>query len=309
VYLNGTILGMRRAEIDRKFDEIVDFSGVEQFLDTPVKRYSSGMMVRLAFAVAAHLEPEILIVDEVLAVGDAEFQHKCLKRMDTVSRDGRTILFVSHNMGAVTQLCERALWLDHGRLVNDGAASDVVAAYMSAGMSRSATWAPGAREQPKNTSIRPIEARLVDLTSGNPATLTNFDNPLEVEVRYEVMKASRSVGIAYRLTDMSGNIVYTSMDTDNLDWCGRLRDVGTYVSASRMAPYLKPGRYNLTLMAREGSHRIDTYENVLIFDVSPEGCKVFPNRNRKGAVLPLLEWRVERCADGEEAAVKRVVSE
>ena len=309
VYLNGTILGMRKVEIDKKFDEIVDFSGVEQFLDTPVKRYSSGMKVRLAFAVAAHLEPEILIVDEVLAVGDAEFQHKCLKRMDTVSRDGRTILFVSHNMGAVTQLCERALWLDRGQLIQDGIANDVVAAYMSAGMSRHATWEPGANEQPVNTHIRPIKALLIDSVSGKPATLTNFDQPLRIEVHYEVTKASRSVGIAYRLTDMSGNIVYTTMDTDNPDWSGRLREAGTYVSASSMAPFLKPGRYNLTLMTREGSLRMDTYENVLIFDVSAQGCTIFPNRDRKGAVLPVLEWQVRRCDESEDASPRKTASE
>jgi len=308
VYLNGTILGMRKAEIDRKFDEIVDFSGVEQFLDTPVKRYSSGMKVRLAFAVAAHLEPEILIVDEVLAVGDAEFQHKCLKRMDSVSRDGRTILFVSHNMGAVTQLCERALWLDKGQLIEDGVAGDVVAAYMSAGMSRHSVWEPSANEKPINTHVKPIKALLIDPATGNPATLTNFDHPLEVEVHYEVLRDSRSVGIAYRITDMSGSIVYTSMDTDNLEWTGRMREAGTYVSASRMASFLKPGRYNLTLMTREGSLRIDTYENVLIFDVSAQGCKIFPNRNRKGAVLPVLEWRVTRNADGDAGGLRKIAN-
>jgi lipopolysaccharide transport system ATP-binding protein len=115
IYLNGAILGMRKAEIDKKFDEIVAFAEIEKFLDTPVKHYSSGMYVRLAFAVAAHLEPEILLVDEVLAVGDAAFQKKCLGKMEDVAKEGRTVLFVSHNMGAITRLCERSLWLDEGR--------------------------------------------------------------------------------------------------------------------------------------------------------------------------------------------------
>lgn len=131
IYLNGAILGMKRAEIAGKFDEIVDFSGVEQFLDTPVKRYSSGMTVRLAFSVAAHLDPEILIVDEVLAVGDAEFQKKCLGTMQRVADSGRTVLFVSHNMGAVQQLCSRAIALRNGRLVDDGAPADVVGRYLA----------------------------------------------------------------------------------------------------------------------------------------------------------------------------------
>ncbi len=131
IFLNGAILGMTRAEIVRKFDEIVAFAEVERFLDTPVKRYSSGMYVRLAFAVAAHLEPEILIVDEVLAVGDAEFQKKCLGKMHEVSRGGRTVLFVSHNMGAIQALCSRALWLNQGELQFDGAVNDAVNAYLA----------------------------------------------------------------------------------------------------------------------------------------------------------------------------------
>ena len=131
IYLNGAILGMSRAEITRKFDEIVDFAGVEKFLDTPVKRYSSGMYVRLAFAVAAHLEPEILIVDEVLAVGDAEFQKKCLGKMEDAARGGRTVLFVSHNMGAIGALCPRTIYFNNGRIKCMGATSDIIPAYLS----------------------------------------------------------------------------------------------------------------------------------------------------------------------------------
>ncbi|MDQ5846688.1 MAG: polysaccharide ABC transporter ATP-binding protein, partial [Acidobacteriota bacterium] len=130
IFLNGAILGMKRAEIERKFDEIVAFAEVERFIDTPVKRYSSGMFLRLAFAVAAHLEPEILVVDEVLAVGDASFQKKCLGKMSDVAKAGRTVLFVSHNMGAIQGLCERALWLAGGKLVGQGEANQVVAEYM-----------------------------------------------------------------------------------------------------------------------------------------------------------------------------------
>jgi lipopolysaccharide transport system ATP-binding protein len=131
VYLNGAILGMKRTEIDRKFDEIVQFAEIEKFLDTPIKRYSSGMYVRLAFAVAAHLEPEILLVDEVLAVGDAAFQKKCLGKMDKVAREGRTVLFVSHNMTAVQALCNRSVWVETGRIRYDGDSAGTVARYLS----------------------------------------------------------------------------------------------------------------------------------------------------------------------------------
>ncbi|MCZ6785782.1 MAG: ABC transporter ATP-binding protein, partial [Planctomycetota bacterium] len=140
VYLNGTILGMRRAEIRRKFDQIVAFSGLEEFIDTPVKRYSSGMRVRLAFAVAAHLEPEILLVDEVLAVGDVAFQNKCLGKMDEASRSSRTILFVSHNMGMMTRLCTRAIWIDGGQIRLSGSPTEVVAEYLSSAEGISAAW-------------------------------------------------------------------------------------------------------------------------------------------------------------------------
>jgi lipopolysaccharide transport system ATP-binding protein len=130
VYLNGSILGMRKAEVDRKFDEIIDFSGIERFLDTPVKRYSSGMFVRLAFAVAAHLEPEILIVDEVLSVGDSEFQRRCLNKMEGVARGGRTVLMVSHNMGSIQALCSRAVLLKDGRIITDGTPTDTLSVYL-----------------------------------------------------------------------------------------------------------------------------------------------------------------------------------
>ena len=140
IYLNGAILGMKKAEINAKFDEIVDFSGIETFIDTPVKRYSTGMFVRLAFGVAAHLQPEILIVDEVLSVGDAEFQKKCLGKMDDIAHEGRTILFVSHNMAAISQLCGRALWLKRGQLKFSGSPSDVVTSYLTSGSTALATW-------------------------------------------------------------------------------------------------------------------------------------------------------------------------
>jgi lipopolysaccharide transport system ATP-binding protein len=134
IYLNGAIMGMKKREIVRKFDEIIDFSGIEKFIDTPVKRYSSGMYVRLAFAVAAHLEPEILLIDEVLAVGDTSFQKKCLGKIDDVARNGRTVLFVSHSMPAITRLCKRAILIDGGKVILDGSAHQVVNAYLGSGM-------------------------------------------------------------------------------------------------------------------------------------------------------------------------------
>src|SRR4051794_39417906 len=146
VYLNGAILGMTRAEIRRKFEEIVAFAEVEPFIDTPVKRYSSGMYVRLAFAVAAHLEPDVLIVDEVLAVGDAAFQRKCLGKMENVARSDRAVMVVSHNMATISQLCHRAIWIDRGHVVQNGPVREVVGAYLAQGASGADSWSPPPRE-------------------------------------------------------------------------------------------------------------------------------------------------------------------
>src|SRR5208337_1198653 len=162
VFLNGSILGMSRREIKQKFDEIVDFSGVETFLDTPVKRYSSGMYVRLAFAVAAHLNPEILVIDEVLAVGDAEFQKKCLGKMSDVARQGRTVLFVSHNMNAVQSLCSRCIWLQSGAVAGDGEARSVIPDYLAHGQEQTIWVADEAYGSLKNEYFNPTRFELVD---------------------------------------------------------------------------------------------------------------------------------------------------
>ena len=297
VYLNGTILGMRKKEVDQKFDEIVEFSGVEQFLDTPVKRYSSGMRVRLAFAVAAHLEPEILIVDEVLAVGDADFQHKCLNKMESVAKGGRTVLFVSHNMGAITQLCERAIWLEKGTLRQQGSAEEIVAAYLSDGSSGHSTWEPSDElKAPVNSNIKMLSAKLANPDDGVPSIIANFDKPLKLEVQYEITKPSRNVQILYRITDMSGNTLYTSIDTDQPNTHGEMREIGVYTSTTSISPFLKPGRYKISLGARDGPKRLDEYDNVLTFDVSTQGCELFPV-NRKGMVMPTFEWQVKRIGD------------
>jgi lipopolysaccharide transport system ATP-binding protein len=190
VYLNGSILGMTRREIARKFDEIVAFAEVERFLDTPVKRYSSGMYVRLAFAVAAHLEPEVLLVDEVLAVGDMAFQKKCLGKMGQVSRAGRTILFVSHNMTAVKALCSRAVLFEGGRLVADGDIDGVVQRYLTGGLDTARTGvipeaAPRHSDRPGTAYCRTV--RLTDL-AGEPVTQLYYGQPFRVHLECEVLK-------------------------------------------------------------------------------------------------------------------------
>jgi len=293
IYLNGTILGMRKKEVDRKFDEIVDFSGVDEFLDTPVKRYSSGMRVRLAFAVAAHLEPEILIVDEVLAVGDANFQHKCLNKMENVAQSGRTVLFVSHNMAAITQLCERALWLEKGHLKQEGSVDEIVTAYLSAGTAGHSTWVPEeGKELIVAGEVKMLGAKLNNPNDVKLGSIANFDSPLELQIRYEITKPSRNVKIFYRVSDMSGNLIFTSMDTDSPVSHGQLRDAGEYESITRIGGFLRPGRYNITIGAKGGVQRLDQFENVLTFDVSSQGCPMVPV-NRKGIITPVLDWQIK----------------
>ena len=186
IYMNGTVLGMTKREIDRKFEEIVEFSGVEKMLDTPIKRYSSGQKVRLAFSVAAHLEPEILIIDEVLAVGDAEFQRKCLGKMKDVAGEGRTVLFVSHNMAAVRQLCTRVVWLVGGRVRGDGATVAVTGRYLATGMAGAGHTASFTPDPAR--AVQVLAARVVH-QPGLPPGTCDVDRPLEVELDLEVRRS------------------------------------------------------------------------------------------------------------------------
>jgi lipopolysaccharide transport system ATP-binding protein len=276
IYLNATILGMRKSEVDRKFDEIVAFAGVEKFLDTPVKRYSSGMKVRLAFAVAANLEPEILIVDEVLAVGDAEFQQKCLNKMEAVGKQGRTVLFVSHNMGAISRLCNRVLWLQQGHLIQDGNSDEVISAYLNAGTSGHATCQFEDVGQENSDAVLKI-AQISDSKTKEPTTLTDFINPLEVEVEYNILRMCRDTAVLIRLNDAQGNIIFTSRDTDTTEW----RD--------------QPGRYHLSIGIAQSAKIVVMHENVLVFDVTSIGCKASPNR--RGIIMPFLDWQVKFKSD------------
>jgi lipopolysaccharide transport system ATP-binding protein len=212
IYVNGSILGMRRDEIQRRFDEIVDFAGVERFLDTPVKRYSSGMYMRLAFAVAAHLDPEILLVDEVLAVGDASFQAKCLGKMESISREGRTVLFVSHNMTAVATLCERAILLQAGRQVMDGSVDAVVAHYLESAPPGEALATRSDRIG--SGAVRAMSISFTDL-SGVPQRTLLLGKPLEIVLDVEVsaQAAGKSASVVLVVCDRSETRLF-SLDSE-----------------------------------------------------------------------------------------------
>jgi lipopolysaccharide transport system ATP-binding protein len=231
IYLNGAILGMKRVEINSKFDEIVAFAEVEKFIDTPVKHYSSGMYLRLAFAVAAHLEPEILIVDEVLAVGDARFQKKCLNKMQDVGQKGRTVLFVSHNMHAITRLCERAILLEEGRVLQDGPSPQVVRTYMSNGSNTAAErcWpdpklAPGGEV----ARLRAVRVR----TEGNKITdVVDIRQPVGIEMEYDVLKANSLLLPNFGFFNEEGVLVFMALDVDPT-WRRRPRPEGRYISTA-----------------------------------------------------------------------------
>jgi lipopolysaccharide transport system ATP-binding protein len=208
VYMNGTLLGMTKREIDRKFDEIVDFSGVERFLDTPVKRYSSGMSVRLAFAVAAHLEPEILIVDEVLAVGDFAFQKKCVGKMQEVAAgDGRTILFVSHNMGAMAQLCQRGVLLEKGTVTTIGPIRDVIGTYLQSGSDHGTARGQFAVQPSKPCQFLTAEVLHVD---GTPGSDISCDEPFIIRLRFEVRETIPGLKLWFTLLNLEGIRVFCS---------------------------------------------------------------------------------------------------
>ena len=233
VYLNGAILGMRKSEIERKFDEIVDFAEMERFIDTPVKHYSSGMQLRLAFAVAAHLEPEILLIDEVLAVGDARFQKKCLSKMEDVGQHGRTVLFVSHNMPAVTRLCKRCLLLEGGRLVKDGPSHEVVSAYLhaDAGTTAAREW-PDASAAPAGdiARLRSIKARDDE---GQVCQAMDIRKPVTIEMTFEVIRGGNVLLPFLQFYNDEGMLVFEVNDLDP-NWRNRPRPEGEYKSTVRI---------------------------------------------------------------------------
>lgn len=231
IYLNGAILGMSRREIARKFDEIVAFAEVEEFIDTPVKHFSSGMYLRLAFAVAAHLEPEILLVDEVLAVGDSRFQRKCLDKMQAVGRQGRTVLFVSHNMPAITRLCPRTILLDEGKVVSDGPSSQVVGAYLSTGLGTTVAreW-PDLNDSPGNDIVR-LRAVRVRAEDGRVRDDLDIRKPVAVEMEYEVLEGGHMLVPNFHFYNEDGVYAFVAHEADPL-WRGRDRPAGRYVSSA-----------------------------------------------------------------------------
>ena len=305
VYLNGAILGMRRREINRKFDQIVEFAGTGKFLDTPVKRYPSGMMIRLAFAVAAHLETEVLLVDEVLSVGDVEFQRRCLGKMEDVAHEGRTVLFVSHNLPAVRRLCSRAILLSQGQIETDGTTADVLDRYLSGvGGGNSALvegedleryvggWLAHDRRLFRATRIAMLDAK------GIPRASFASDEPFELVLDYEVLESVTNLQVTFDVYDMDGEIpIMRTQAADDADsGLPYLSEPGIYRSRCRIPGNLFGGhRFYVDVNLKSEGMQGVWLERVLGFDISFRGYSDNADQNSwKGRFRPLLSWDIDR---------------
>ena len=306
IYLNGTILGMTKKEVDRKFDEIVEFSGVERFIDTPVKRYSSGMAVRLAFAVAAHLEPEILIIDEVLAVGDAEFQKKCISKMQDVRKQGRTVLFVSHNMPAVAMLCTRAILLNDGKIAMDGPPGEVIGHYFSSDGSTSAEreWldietAPG-RDVARLRSVRVLGR------DGWTARTVDIREDVGIEMVFDVLRPGYKLLPHYWIYNEEGTVVFASLNQDP-NWYEQPYSVGRYASTMWIpGNYLTSGTLLVTAALITRSPDTVQFDEPQIIGFSvrdnmgPGTARGDWGGDIPGAVRPLLKWTTKYSSETTE---------
>jgi lipopolysaccharide transport system ATP-binding protein len=291
VYLNGAILGMNRQEMARKFDEIVDFAGVEKFIDTPVKHYSSGMELRLGFAVAAHLEPDILIVDEVLAVGDASFQQKSLGKMNQVASEGRTVLFVSHNMSAVSSLCTKAYWLNHGTIEKVGNAAEVVRNYLSSdtAISSSRNLRDNALHQGSHHIIQSVQ--LLHCDELDPVFKTYSTFSFEVECKVDIQQV-RHGSVGYNIKNDQGHVICAG----HLDQYQRftIETEIFHVNAEVVQLPFVPGTYFLSLFFVSSSNNLDIIENAISFKVvwNEDIPLEYPPRPNWGDIYLPMKWNI-----------------
>jgi lipopolysaccharide transport system ATP-binding protein len=310
IYLSGIILGMKKAEIDRKFDEIVEFAGITKFIDTPVKRYSSGMYVRLAFAVGAHLEPEILIVDEVLAVGDSRFQKKCLEKMKDIGEHGRTVLFVSHNLQAVTRLCKRVILLDQGKVIADGPAHEVAGTYMHTGATRSSKEWTDLSTAPGGDVARLCAVR-VKTVEGRIPDVIDIRQTFAIELEIEVLQSGWVLTPNIELYSDDGQCIFEVFDSDP-DWRRRPRPVGRYVSTAWIpGNLLSEGLHlmNAACISIE-PHRVlikaeEALEFLVVDSHDGDSARGDFEGEMLGAVRPMLKWTTQFVPRQENANVAR----
>jgi lipopolysaccharide transport system ATP-binding protein len=296
VYLSGTFLGMKKAEIDRKLEEILAFSEIEKFADTPVKHYSSGMYVRLAFGVAAHLEPEILIVDEVLAVGDAAFQRKCLSKMEDVRQHGRTVLFVSHNMSAVTRLCQRAILIAGGTIQQDGPAAQVTSSYLLNSLKATAerTWSdPTTAPGDEVVRLRDIRVRT---TEGVTSEAADIRRPIGIEMTYDVQIPGYCLVPKYEIFNESGLCIFSTLQLE-AEWRTRPRPTGRFVSTVWIpGNYLAEGTVLVSGQVfspnpvKSHFHVRDLIAFQVVDSLDGDSARGDWEGAMPGVVRPLLEW-------------------
>jgi lipopolysaccharide transport system ATP-binding protein len=302
IFLNGAILGMTRKEIKKKFDEIIAFAEIEKFIDTPVKRYSSGMYVRLAFAVAAHLDPEILLVDEVLAVGDLTFQKKCLGKMNEVSKEGRTVLLVSHNMPSIMNICQRTILLSSGKIVADGNSSDVVQQYLSSDRSTSGevVW-QNLDKAPGNDIVRLLAVRILQDGIDGPTSDVDISKEICIQIEYQNLKEGEFLYSAIWLRGRMGIDVLASSNIGSMNltkdpWYGKPHPLGVFQSECRIpANFFNDIRYSVTAIV--GKYPTNTQileEDVVTFNVHDTGEMRKEYYNEWfGIVRPKLAWETE----------------
>lgn len=307
ILLNGAVLGMKRVEIERKFDEIVAFSEVERFIDTPVKHYSSGMYLRLAFAVAAHLEPEILIVDEVLAVGDARFQKKCLNKMQDVGKQGRTVLFVSHNMQAIARLCERTILLEDGQVKADGPSNQVVSVYLNTGLGTLAAreW-PDPQKAPGGEVARLQRVR-VRTEEGQVTDTMDIRRPIALEMEYEILKPGLHLLPYFKLHGEDGQEVFITLDQDQ-SWRRQTRPAGHYVNTAWIpGNFLAEGIFFVEASVITVNPNIVQFNEreAVAFQVidSLEGDSARGDwaGSMRGLIRPMLKWETRFSPNGSKA--------
>ena len=289
IYLNGSILGMSKAEIDRKFDEIVDFSEIEKFLDTPIKRYSSGMTVRLAFAVAAHLEPEILIVDEVLAVGDAAFQKKSLGKMKDVSREGRTVLFVSHNMAAVKNLCEKGIWLNKGRMEFWGDMGACISKYVSSALESANITKETDVYKDNDAGIHLKEISLEEKCANG---VINYSEPFKIFIDFE-NKSSTMYDITLHVVNQEGVIIFATSSSHTIQKEKTENDSNGLKALCHIpAKLLMPGNYSITVHVVRGKRNsVFSKRELLSFSIIDDNKDQYAYFGKiPGVIRPLLEW-------------------
>jgi lipopolysaccharide transport system ATP-binding protein len=310
ILLNGAILGMGRREIRSKIDEIVDFAGVERFLDTPVKRYSSGMYLRLAFAVAAHLEPDLLLVDEVLAVGDAEFQRKCLGRMEAIGASGRTVLFVSHSLPSILRLCDRVILLDSGGVVVDGSPQEVIRAYLDSGLGSAAEriW-DRPDEAPGDEVVRLRSVRI--RSQGQVTEEVDIRCPVQIEVEYSHLHPDPALRPTVNLhfSNEEGTLLFLTNDANNLQWRSTPRSTGV-VRAVCTVPgnFLAEGRhFVVAAVSTFNPTRVHVFErDAVSFHVvdrsEGDGVRGEYANEYPGVVRPMLDWEVTNLGDPTRTA-------